>query len=137
MKLDDKLREILESDTSGLCDSACARGILGFDKDIVAIKQAFSEAGYHKAANLNIFSDGRAHQQFKAPSGDWLEMMTGQEWYDRFEAEIEKYNQQDTFMDELKDYIQAMPELKSYEMALLFMSTKLVGAAKKAAGLDK
>jgi len=118
--LDDKLREVLRYTVNG------ERNIHATEmkETLAQIKQAFANAGYVqtlKTGDRTIVANG------KDPFG-WIvyypdEVMTGQEWYDRFMAELDKPLYNDT-----KKYQRQCPECGSPYL--------LETAAKRAAGLE-
>lgn len=55
------------------------------DKDITEIKQAFAEAGYINMQGAKVSGPKYTVQTYR---GDGARMMTGQEWYERFDKEL-------------------------------------------------
>lgn len=119
--LDDKLREImLNARKVGLSDETATY-------EVAQIKQAFEEAGYVKSGYANFKS-------LKVPDEplDTLQvkhepsLMTGQEWYDRFEKELSHEIYGDTNPSDKVD-CEGIPYACSCD---------LLDAAKRAAGLD-
>lgn len=107
MSLDDKLREILNSPF----DPANFKGSQDFDSQLITeIKQAFADYGYVPVATLKD-----KNMALSANDGKYYELMTGQEFYDRF-------------CDE------AAGEASSPTEAITIMKAML--AAKRAAGLE-
>lgn len=72
MNLDDKLREVIYGWVTADMDVTEEEHI---DKMVAQIKQAFAEAGW---------SDGFNGPKISKMEIDNKEVMTGQEWYDRF-----------------------------------------------------
>lgn len=106
--LDSKLREILEevedevNNTGGV--STKHRGRL-----VAQIKQAFAEEGYVKVSKDN--QDKIKTATIYSINHGQYELMTGQEWYERFEKELNNH-------------------------PIKLQGTEIMRAAKKAAGLE-
>lgn len=80
--LDDKLREILEN-------TAIQAGVPPVDEAINQIKQAFADEGYVNipmVETVTRFERGHVPEIYMV---NGKEVMTGQEWYDRFAHELE------------------------------------------------
>lgn len=79
MSIDDKLKSLLEDDESGIKHCCGQTGCDDIEADITQIKQAFTDEGYKYVT--------RAETELldRAINGD---LMTGQEWYDRFKGEL-------------------------------------------------
>lgn len=98
--LDDKLREILlapykypKGDGATMFDDKGDIPIL--DTQIAQIKQAFAEAGYI-SHNSKIYWAKHDDKMYIVNGSDPIKrvslstLMTGQEWYDRFEKQVRK-----------------------------------------------
>lgn len=92
---------------------------------IAQIKQAFADEGY--GHNLYINKVGK----WQPMSG----MMTGQEWYDRYQKELEQI-QQDTLNDEIKELKKQWPKEPIYRLAVRLSVGKMEEAVRRAAGVD-
>lgn len=95
--LDDKLKELVFKMAGGIKD--------GGEDEITQIKQAFADEGYVAKSELKSWS-------YTA------ELLTGTEWYDRFEKELNNLG---------VNYKTGMTGL---------MASEILEAAKRAAGLD-
>jgi len=85
--LDSKLDYILKSNAA-VQRCADKDALNDYDKLIPAIKQAFSEAGYLQIPMVEVvtrYKQGKKPEVFMV---NGKEVMSGQEWYDRFEAEL-------------------------------------------------
>lgn len=79
MSLDDKLRKILNTELSAVGETGWSHTDKEADGLLVHIKQAFYQAKhYYIPDNIKLL---------ERPGADNL--MTGQEWYDRFEKEYQ------------------------------------------------
>ena len=116
--LDDKLKEILTED---YCYSIYPKesgdniDYKALDKLVAEIKQAFADEYWLTRKRLNIYPDDR--------------LMTGREWYDRFEKEI----------DSSTHYIRSLfregyPTATKADNREMFVERDVLEAAKKAAG---
>lgn len=103
MSLDDKLREVLTRSFSVSIITA---------RTIAQIKQAFAEAGWHHSPLVDY--------QFKRIESG--ELMTGQEWFERFSAEIGKLSHVSIDKDYQLDYSRTVK--------------RMLEAARKASGIE-
>lgn len=121
--LDDKLTSLAHS----LNARITYEGLNAYLRDI---KQVFSDEGYeHYQTHF-----AQLHQHLKEME-DFMrdKTMTGQEFYQRFQSEIEKMNVTTDFVAEMGAYKEL--GLKAHETAIIYTVTKLDQAAKRAAGI--
>lgn len=91
--LDDTLSEIVDKVfTSGKLSSMKGYDYLGHEAVLAAIKQAFSEAGYVNPKEMfaEYQREGKIVIQAIDTENNYAPVMTGQEWYDRFDKEMTK-----------------------------------------------
>ena len=84
--LDDRLREILRADRANE---------LAIAETIAQIKQAFADEGWIKIPQI-VEVEGKLETQHNFVDINNMRYMTGQEWYDRFERELQRV----AFVDE-------------------------------------
>jgi hypothetical protein len=108
--LDEKLRDIFinDSKSKGLHDDNWENFVVSPDKIIPQIKQAFADEGYQYVTRAEDSLVTRYHNG---------ELMTGQEWYDRFVKELNT----------------ALPSLPIFKFNT--KEAKIIKAVKRAAGL--
>jgi len=114
--LDDKLREMLEIVHEGC---KLTRPCPVENQAVRAIKEAFADEGYIQIPSVTevVDDDKGTHLEVRG-----VRVMTGQEWYDRFEKEASSNN---------------FDEIASGRMRQVFinLNNAYLEAAKKAAGL--
>lgn len=112
--LDNKLREILANIITQETGEETTAAMIS-DSYIGQIKQAFADEGYFRLKSENLAAAGKVGY-----------MLTGQEWYERFEKNLKgklEYQQHD--MGEMGKFIR--PE---------YAKNVSLEAAKRAAGID-
>lgn len=114
--LDEKLKSIVGEVSFTKADGSESHITEAVEK----LKQAFTEAGYTKSIGKLVEDDVR--QAFQLLRDGAIKMMTGQEWYDRFEKEL--------FVN--------IPTIEPTVIAAEFVSrAEVLRAAKRAANITK
>lgn len=120
MTLDEKLREIFRNPEWGQYRN-------NWQFEIAQIKAAFAEEGYVQVPQVEIVTRYEAGKKPELFMVNGEEVMTGQEWYDRFEKEV---------MD-IQYSINVPEDADRTDSIIEGVEMTLLGLASKAAGLTE